>query len=130
MAFMSVVSEFNLKALADLFDLTLFDNLVKGKTPNLKVVNLPFKKIDPLNYADVVDDGEPKKHKVESIEANSICIRMFIIEDLYSNHILDVIKYAFTLFPEKDYCAITMPTTSPSLSNFPVVHTKIGNIEK
>ncbi|KAJ1565053.1 hypothetical protein HK096_004834 [Nowakowskiella sp. JEL0078] len=60
----------------------------------------------------------------EIIQPNTFCISLFCIEDMFANQAQEFIKAAFGLFPDRDYCVVTVPTTSPEiplLRNFSLV---------
>ncbi|XP_054618531.1 cilia- and flagella-associated protein 61 isoform X2 [Dunckerocampus dactyliophorus] len=56
-----------------------------------------------------------------SAEPNAFCIQFFFSEKNYEIRSLDFIPYIFQLFPDLDFCIITVPTLSPDfplLQNF------------
>jgi len=41
---------------------------------------------------------------------NALCINLFYIEDQYSSYSNELLKAAFNLYPDKEYCLISLPT--------------------
>ncbi|CAF0802788.1 unnamed protein product [Brachionus calyciflorus] len=49
-------------------------------------------------------------------ESNAFSIQLFCIEEKYDSRSLDFLPKAFDLFPDKDYCIITLPQNVPEFS--------------
>ncbi|KND05075.1 uncharacterized protein SPPG_00750 [Spizellomyces punctatus DAOM BR117] len=61
---------------------------------------------------------------------NAFCISLFSMDDAYAKQSIEFVKTAFThLFPDLDYCVVTVPTTAPEmplLKDFASVPAKAG----
>ncbi|KAJ3394717.1 hypothetical protein HDU84_006860 [Entophlyctis sp. JEL0112] len=73
--------------------------------------------------------------QVQIIQAqcNIFCISLLCIEDMHANHGIEFVKAAFSLFPDRDYCVVTVPSGMPEipvLRNFTMVHPRPGNMSK
>lgn len=49
-------------------------------------------------------------------ESNAFSIQLFCIEEKHDSRSLDFLPKAFELFPQKDYCIITLPQNVPEFS--------------
>jgi hypothetical protein len=49
-------------------------------------------------------------------ESNAFAIQLFCLEEKFESRSLDFLPKAFELFPDKDYCIITLPHTVPEFS--------------
>lgn len=49
-------------------------------------------------------------------EPNVFAIQLFCIEEKYESRSLDFLPKAFELFPDKEYCIITLPHTVPEFA--------------
>ena len=77
-------------------------------------------KVKTLNELDVIPDA-PEKAK------NAFGITIFILEQAFESRACDFLKFAFELFPDKDYMIITQPHVVPEsslLKNFTLVEKK------
>ncbi|XP_054474902.1 cilia- and flagella-associated protein 61 [Anoplopoma fimbria] len=103
---LSLTSDVDLKRLNDSFELSEFDGLYKRVVP-----------------AAQCDSRETQQEETQSTEhftenSNAVCIQSFIIDKNYETRSVDFIPYVFNLFPDFDFCIITVPTTS---SEFPLL---------
>uniref|UniRef100_K3WJG2 Cilia- and flagella-associated protein 61 N-terminal domain-containing protein n=1 Tax=Globisporangium ultimum (strain ATCC 200006 / CBS 805.95 / DAOM BR144) TaxID=431595 RepID=K3WJG2_GLOUD len=60
--------------------------------------------------------GGWSKLEVEEARANCFAITLFCMDARYEYGAMDLLVYAFAAFPEKDFCLLTLPTTSPEPS--------------
>lgn len=51
--------------------------------------------------------------KIEEAKANCFAITLFCMDDRYEYGSMDLLVNAFAAFPDKDFCLLTLPTTSP-----------------
>ncbi|CAH3017155.1 unnamed protein product [Porites evermanni] len=133
--FMSVCSTVDVELLSNCFDLKPFNGLQKfqGQTPP-RVLS-PVKSTSPnpseekeatptatdeqtLKPTDsVIEDrvAEDVKQAKESSsgEASAFCIQLFCIDEKYEMRSTDFLPAVFDLFPDKDYCILTMPHLVP-----------------
>jgi hypothetical protein len=63
-------------------------------------------------------------------EPNAFCIRLFYMDDPYHNYVLEVIKQAFKHFPDRDYCIVTVPSSSVAIGPFPIIQSKLGSTDR
>ncbi|XP_043913017.1 cilia- and flagella-associated protein 61 [Protopterus annectens] len=59
-------------------------------------------------------------HPVYKGDLNAFCIQLFGIDEKYETRSMDFLPYAFQLYPEKDFCIITVPRLVPE---FPLLQT-------
>uniref|UniRef100_UPI0037E978DF cilia- and flagella-associated protein 61 n=1 Tax=Semicossyphus pulcher TaxID=241346 RepID=UPI0037E978DF len=91
--FISVTSDVDLKRLQDDFDLREFNGLYKLQQTK---------------------DNEPTPSTAHvSEESNAFCIQIFVIDKNFETRSVDFIPYIFNLFPDLDFCIITVPTLCP-----------------
>ncbi|XP_044025172.1 cilia- and flagella-associated protein 61 [Siniperca chuatsi] len=119
--FISVTSDVDLKRLHDSFELSEFNGLYKWQQ---------IKHFEPAAQPDSRDDKEePRKTQTPdsqqqeetqstgaghfSGKSNAFCIQLFIIDKNYELRSVDFIPYVFKLFPDLDFCIITVPSLSP-----------------
>ncbi|XP_070782300.1 cilia- and flagella-associated protein 61 [Enoplosus armatus] len=109
--FISVTSDVDLKRLHGSFELSEFNGLYK----------------EPAAQSDAREDEEEKRKTQTSQQeetpstgaghlsekSNAFCIQLFIIDKNYEMRSVDFIPYVFKLFPDLDFCIITVPTQSP-----------------
>ncbi|KAJ3008363.1 UNVERIFIED_CONTAM: hypothetical protein HDU68_003139, partial [Siphonaria sp. JEL0065] len=48
-------------------------------------------------------------------QCNVFCVNLLCIEDAHANQGIEFIKAAFALFPDRDYCVITVPSGMPEI---------------
>ncbi|XP_063299787.1 cilia- and flagella-associated protein 61 [Pelobates fuscus] len=51
-------------------------------------------------------------------DVTAFCIQLFCIDEEHQSRSIDFLNYAFKLFPDKDFCIITVPTLTPE---FPLI---------
>ncbi|XP_037605805.1 cilia- and flagella-associated protein 61 [Sebastes umbrosus] len=105
----SVTRDVNLRRLHDGFDLSEFDGLSKLQQHD--------------EAAAQSDSGETQTHDSQQEEKqstgrvsekpNAFCIDFFVVNKNYETRSVDFIPYIFKLFPDLDFCIITVPTLSP-----------------
>ncbi|KAM3841985.1 cilia- and flagella-associated protein 61 [Vipera latastei] len=57
-------------------------------------------------------EGEPF-HPLYKGEVNAFCIQLFCIDEQHETRSLDFLNFVFELFPDKDFCIITVPHMVP-----------------
>ncbi len=58
-------------------------------------------------------------------ESNAFAIQLFCIEEKYESRSIDFLQRAFEMFPDKDFCIITLPPNVPEfnlIQNFFVIN--------
>lgn len=72
----------------------------------------------------------PQQPNIETALPNAFCISLFFMEEPYSRQAIEFVKTSFThLFPELDYCVVTVPSNvreMPLLKHFAYVPPKVG----
>ncbi|KPP73368.1 hypothetical protein Z043_107555 [Scleropages formosus] len=124
--FISASAEVNLKLLSQCFELAPFDRLCKpapeGPTemePGLDIAALPQ---EP--DADSLSDQEPRVSEsressltpefiIHPEASNAFCIQLFFVEQKYETRSVDFLPYMFALFPDRDFCVISVPMMVP-----------------
>ncbi|KAM7395896.1 hypothetical protein PAMA_007255 [Pampus argenteus] len=93
------------------FDLTEFDGLYKLQETRHD---------EPATHSDSREDDSQQQEETQSTGAgaflekpNVFCIQFFVIDKNYEMRSVDFIPYVFKLFPDLDFCIITVPTLSP-----------------
>ncbi|TPX75085.1 hypothetical protein CcCBS67573_g03643 [Chytriomyces confervae] len=69
--------------------------------------------------------------KLLQLQCNVFCINLLCIEDAHANQGIEFVKAAFTLFPDRDYCVVTVPTGMPEipmLRNFTMAQPRYGKM--
>ncbi|XP_033104010.1 cilia- and flagella-associated protein 61-like [Anneissia japonica] len=63
----------------------------------------------------ILDNMEPavKFEPVFAGESNAFCIQLFCIDERYEMRSMDFLPLAFSLFPDKDFCVVTVPHLVP-----------------
>ncbi|KAJ3195362.1 hypothetical protein HK101_000404 [Irineochytrium annulatum] len=51
-------------------------------------------------------------------QPNIFCISLLCIEDAYANQAIEFVKAAFVLYPDRDFCVVTVSTTLPEIPLF------------
>ncbi|KAI9197169.1 uncharacterized protein BJ171DRAFT_585964 [Polychytrium aggregatum] len=131
--FLSATCDFDQQILTDVFQMDNFDQLwkeiqdtilpelPKGRSTATIDLNLTSRPSSGRVRADHDNHpGSPLPPTGESQATtgvgNIICINLFYIEPPFANQAIEFIKFAFSMFPERDYCVITIPTTAPELT--------------
>ncbi|CAJ1077697.1 cilia- and flagella-associated protein 61 isoform X3 [Xyrichtys novacula] len=125
--FISVTSDVDLNCLNDNFDLREFNGLYKIRK---------IQDEEPAAQSDPRGNEEEQRHthKSESQQqeeeeetpsdqhvskkSNAFCIQFFGVHKSHEMRSADFIPYVFNLFPDLDFCVITVPTVSP---DFPLL---------
>eukprot|EP00794_Sanderia_malayensis_P017621 gene17621-19375_t len=67
------------------------------------------------------EDAEEEKLENEAdLIESAVCIQLFCIDEKFETRSMDFLPKVFEMFPEKDYCIITIPHTVPE---FPLLQT-------
>ena len=66
----------------------------------------------PPEFKDIVKDPE-NLLDIPTVYQNAIVINLFCIDENYESRSCDFLRYAFKLFPEKEYIVLTQPHTIP-----------------
>jgi len=133
--FMSVCSTVDVELLSNCFDLKPFNGLkrLRGQTPPRAVSPEKVPSSTPseekVARATPTDQQEPtakessteekigedvKATKETTFEEESaFCIQLFCIDEKYEMRSIDFLPAVFNLFPDKDYCILTMPHLVP-----------------
>ncbi|XP_051264448.1 cilia- and flagella-associated protein 61 isoform X2 [Dicentrarchus labrax] len=114
--FISVTSEVDLKRLQDSFELSEFDGLYK----HIKHDESASQSESTEEENQTTQTSDSQQEETQSTEAgrfsekpNAFCIQFFIIDKNYETRSVDFIPYVFRLFPDLDFCIITVPMLSP-----------------
>eukprot|EP00062_Callorhinchus_milii_P013205 gi/632961029/ref/XP_007896529.1/ PREDICTED: uncharacterized protein C20orf26 homolog [Callorhinchus milii] len=139
--FVSVCSDVNVNLLVQCFDLRPFHNFAKvprkvesvaslepdaisGKESTEQSASLEFSK-EHLSKQSMPDiEGQVTEESTETITQsvittevaqppNVFCIQLFCINDEYESRSQDFLPYIFDLYPDRDYCVITVPHVVP-----------------
>ncbi|XP_049613499.1 cilia- and flagella-associated protein 61 isoform X2 [Syngnathus scovelli] len=156
--FISVTAEVDVRRLQEHFDLKHFAGLCKGEQdddeddedededagdeadqaedePQLDQAEIPTQ--EPLEEPDPEAEQESREEVLSASseetapEPNVFCIQFFFSEKNFETRSLDLIPYIFQLFPDLDFCIITVPTLSPDfplLQNFLRVPPRPGSL--
>ncbi|XP_068088540.1 cilia- and flagella-associated protein 61 isoform X2 [Hyperolius riggenbachi] len=60
----------------------------------------------------ITEENQPF-HPVYRGEASAFCIQLFCIDEKHETRSLDFLNHVFSLFPDKDFCIITVPHLTP-----------------
>ncbi|XP_076011199.1 cilia- and flagella-associated protein 61 [Genypterus blacodes] len=103
--FMSVTGCVDVKLLHDIYELTGFDGLCKRQETNQ--TEEETLQTETVTSEQTTEAGRSSEHP------NAFCIQFFVINKYYDMRSVDFLPYVFQLFPEQDYCIITVPTLAP-----------------
>ncbi|XP_076612600.1 cilia- and flagella-associated protein 61 [Chaetodon auriga] len=109
--FISVTSDVDLKQLHS-FELSEFDGLykqIKQQEPADEMEPEKIQTSDSQQQEETQSTGAGRL----SEKSNAFCIQFFIVDKNYEMRSVDFIPYVFKLFPDLDFCIITVPTPSP-----------------
>ncbi|XP_019751817.1 cilia- and flagella-associated protein 61 isoform X2 [Hippocampus comes] len=157
--FISVTAEVDVRRLQEHFDLKHFGGLCKAKQdaddtddsesdadPHPHEAEKPPQEPQPEPQQEPLEEPESEgqqecQEEDEEVlsstsdeisgEPNAFCIQFFFSEKNYEIRSLDLIPYIFQLFPDLDFCIITVPTMSldfPLLQNFLRVPPRPGSL--
>ena len=83
-----------------------------------------------MEVGDFVEEPEPGV-QLENLESNAFFVTLFCLDPVYDSQVVKMLQPAFDLFPDKDYCIMTMPHTAKKASLtrhfIPVVERLGGN---
>lgn len=115
--FMSVRSNVNIDLLSECFDLSPFNGLRKGSSDDSisDEKNMGNKNASKDAEQDVMEIQGETFEGEESV----FCIELFCIDEKFEARSMDFLPAVFDLFPDKDYCVITMPHI---VNEFPLVN--------
>ncbi|KAJ3411300.1 hypothetical protein HDV05_002404 [Chytridiales sp. JEL 0842] len=123
--FMSLTKDADQELLAKSFELDAFDNCQKEVPPELlKQVNMEPKQedfgFDSNGAAKAAAAAAAQAAAIQAAitlraQSNIFCISLLCIEDAYANQAIEFVRAAFALFPDRDYCVVTVPTTLPEI---------------
>ncbi|KAJ3073780.1 hypothetical protein HDU98_000700 [Podochytrium sp. JEL0797] len=60
-------------------------------------------------------EGAQEMVKEVQAQCNAFCVNLLCMEDAHANQGIEFVKAAFALFPDRDYCVITVPTGLPEI---------------
>eukprot|EP01028_Stygiella_incarcerata_P011318 TRINITY_DN633_c0_g1_i1.p1 TRINITY_DN633_c0_g1~~TRINITY_DN633_c0_g1_i1.p1 ORF type:complete len:1136 (-),score=318.35 TRINITY_DN633_c0_g1_i1:525-3932(-) len=110
-------SDFDPVILSSCFELEPFDNLLKDGYDLEDFKKKPWKKA-PYGSDDAdgaAPDDEESAREFRSSMCNAFRIRLFCISEFFESRAIDFLAPAFELFPEKEYCILTVPYTTTGL---------------
>ncbi|GAB5364332.1 hypothetical protein AAMO2058_000960500 [Amorphochlora amoebiformis] len=114
---MGLTSDIDVKILSDCFDLKAFNHLYKPREPT---------------GANKKEEMKKKKEKsTNTALTNAVCITMFCLDKAHEGQELPFLLEAFRLFPDIDYCILTIPHISPEiklLENFTYIQPLPSNV--
>ncbi|XP_022622103.1 cilia- and flagella-associated protein 61 [Seriola dumerili] len=124
--FISVTSDVDLKQLRNNFELSGFNGLYKPQQTKPAAARSDLR--DDEEEERRTQNSTPQQEETQATGAggfskkpNAFSIEFFIIDKHYEMRSVDVIPYVFKLFPDLDFCVITVPTLShefPLLQSF------------
>lgn len=143
--FMSVCASVDIDLLRSCFDLKPFNGLRKLQvetTPTSNHTSPPSvvpseEKIPRSTPTDEQEETKSQQDVIEEVmeeelqveegetgvdEASAFCIQLFCIDEKYEMRSLDLLPAVFELFPDKDYCILTVPHLVPE---FPLLQSFI-----
>lgn len=143
--FMSVCATVDIDLLRSCFDLKPFNGLRKLQVETTPTSNhtsppsaVPSEEKIPRStptdeqeetksQQDVIEEAMEEELQVEEgetgvDEASAFCIQLFCIDEKYEMRSLDLLPAVFELFPDKDYCILTVPHLVPE---FPLLQSFI-----
>lgn len=143
--FMSVCATVDIDLLRSCFDLKPFNGLRKLQVETTPTSNhtsppsaVPSEQKIPRStptdeqeetksQQDVIEEAMEEELQVEEgetgvDEASAFCIQLFCIDEKYEMRSLDLLPAVFELFPDKDYCILTVPHLVPE---FPLLQSFI-----
>ncbi|KAM4632856.1 cilia- and flagella-associated protein 61 [Polymixia lowei] len=126
--FMSVSASVHLELLKDCFELRVLNGLCKPQRADQS----PAPRWDHMEDEharqnqtstpqDVTEKQENRQDPASmapggpSEEPNAFCIQLFVIDKNYEMRSADFLPYIFKLFPDRDFCVVTVPQLAPEL---------------
>ncbi|KAI1897390.1 hypothetical protein AGOR_G00082810 [Albula goreensis] len=120
--FISVSGNVNLTLLNECFELGPFNGL--SKTPLANPTGSAETESPEESSNATCEDPEEKDPKSvpepEQNVLNAFCIQLFFIDKKYEMRSVDFLPYIFKLFPDRDFCVISVPKLGPE---FPLLQT-------
>ncbi|XP_008290110.1 uncharacterized protein C20orf26 [Stegastes partitus] len=118
--FISVTAHVDLKQLPNRFDLSEFDGLYKVQQPK---PDGSAAQSDPSEDEDeqgqtltsTLQQEEAQVTETFSGKSNTFCIQLFVFDKKYGTRSVDFIPYIFKLFPDLNFCIITLRVGAPVL---------------
>ncbi|KAL4649013.1 cilia- and flagella-associated protein 61 [Arapaima gigas] len=121
--FISASADVNLKLLSECFELGPFDWLCKPNPesppeldPNPAITALPLETNVNILDQKVSESQVPSvtsELRVQSKASNAFCIQLFFVDQKYETRSVDFLPYMFALFPDRDFCIISVPMMVP-----------------
>ncbi|XP_043552797.1 cilia- and flagella-associated protein 61 [Chiloscyllium plagiosum] len=74
---------------------------------------LPDGDVEDQTTKEAENSKEIASSSNDSQSSNAFCIQLFCIEEKYETRSQDFLPYIFNLYPDKDYCVITVPHLIP-----------------
>ncbi|KAI8808893.1 hypothetical protein BJ742DRAFT_891455, partial [Cladochytrium replicatum] len=139
--FMSLTGAFDQTLLTSTFGLDAFDNFKKevafefqDDLKNGQIRIDPFSKPNtPQKSLNESEASTTAKNAIEhaKTQSNAFCVSLFCIEDTYANQAHEFIKFAFELFSDRDYCAVSVPSNCgeiPLMKHFTQVPVRANKV--
>ncbi|KAM9339286.1 cilia- and flagella-associated protein 61 [Symphorus nematophorus] len=118
--FFSVTSDVALKQLHNSFELNGFNGLYKHIKHDEAAAAQSDSREDEEEARETQTSDSQQQEETHSTAAehfseksNAFCIQFFIIDKNYDMRSVDIIPYVFKVFPDLDFCIITVPSLSP-----------------
>ncbi|CAI5684642.1 cilia- and flagella-associated protein 61 isoform X2 [Oreochromis niloticus] len=114
--FICASAEVNLKLLLGRFELSEFDGLIREQKTKHHKVPAQSDEDEHRRSAEQQEEAQPASEK-----SNTFCIQIFVINKNYELRSADFIPFLFQVFPDQNFCVITVPNLStefPLLQNF------------
>ncbi|XP_018515660.1 cilia- and flagella-associated protein 61 isoform X1 [Lates calcarifer] len=118
--FISVTADVDLKQLHHNFELSEFNNLYKLQQTKHDASALTEPREDEEETTQTQTSASHQQEETQSAGAggisekpNAFSVQLFVIDKNYEMRSADFIPYIFNLFPDLDFCIITVPTLSP-----------------
>ncbi|TRY84483.1 hypothetical protein DNTS_035831 [Danionella cerebrum] len=118
--FISVREHVDLKLLDQCFELGAFDGLRK-RHPE-EPCSEPQEEESQESQLTKEPAGPCSKDPETDTSPNAFCIQLFTIQKMFEMRSADFLPYLFALFPDRDYCVISVPKRSP---DFPLLQSFI-----
>ncbi|KAJ3084182.1 hypothetical protein HK102_000739 [Quaeritorhiza haematococci] len=118
--FMSVTLDINYDVLLADYVLEPYDNLLTEKIeePTRPKIDNILSAEEALAFGSLpaaVAAAATAAPKPPKLVPNAFCIQLFCMEDAYANQAAELVRHAFGLFPDQDFCVLTVPTTVPEI---------------
>ncbi|XP_012777271.2 cilia- and flagella-associated protein 61 isoform X1 [Maylandia zebra] len=113
--FICASADVNLKWLLGRFELSEFDSLIREQKTKHHKVPAQSDEDEHRRAAEQQEEAEISE------KSNTFCIQIFVIDKNYELRSADFIPFLFQVFPDQNFCVITVPNLStefPLLQNF------------